>query len=74
MAEKYFKLYRVTLRGCKDLQVSYVVAKTADMAYEKVRKLLDKKDYGFWIDREMQSIELIAECKDYPDCKTRLFL
>lgn len=73
------KLYRVNLRGLASstgvgYQTSYVIAKNPDEAYRKVRKYLDDKDYGFSHERELESVELIADEYEYTDVRTRLFL
>ena len=73
------KLYLVTLRGLHSAthvqhNTSYVVAANPDEAYQKVRKWLDEKDYGFKNERELKSVELLAEDYDYTDVKTMLFL
>ena len=75
------KLYRVTCRGMKysicgsvSYGVSYVVAETTDEAYEKVRKALDAQNLGFRHERELESIELIAEEGLYPECSTTLYI
>jgi len=52
----------------------YAVAKDPTTAYKKVRADLDNEDYGFRKDREMETIELIAEATRFPDCVTRLIL
>jgi hypothetical protein len=60
------KLYRVILRGMQSNLIgvaygaSYVVAKSADAAYRKVRAALDKEDIGFLRERELERVELIA--------------
>jgi hypothetical protein len=78
MEEK--KLYRVTLRGmtCNAAGViegiSYVVAEGAEEAYQKVRKRLDEKDYGFRRDRELDKVELLASTYEYTEIKTLLYL
>jgi len=53
---------------------AFVVAADAEEAYQKVRKYLDEKDLGFTYEREMDSVELIADDTDYPDCGYRLYL
>ncbi len=73
------KLYRVNLRGLTSVtgvgyRTSYVIAKNPDEAYKKVRTFLDEKDYGFSHEREMESVELIADNYEYTDVRTRLFL
>jgi hypothetical protein len=73
------KLFRVNLKGMYGTgcgikyHQSYVVAKTMDGAYKKVRDYLDGADLGFSSDRELDSIELIAEDCEYTDVRTRLF-
>lgn len=74
------KLYRVTLRGLTYSTtgviegVSYVVATNAEEAYQKVKKRLDDKDYGFRKDRELDKIELLASDYEYTDTRTMLYL
>lgn len=74
------KLYRITLRGLKYNStgvvegISYVVATDAEKAYQKVRKRLDEKGYGFRKDRELDKIELIASNYEYTDTGTLLYL
>lgn len=74
-------LYKVTLRGMKSsiagsvaYGISYVVADGPTRAYEIVREFLDKTDLGFDSERVLDSIELLAEDKEYPDCGTILFI
>lgn len=74
-----FKLYKVTIRGgfnatSPDYHESYVVARSPNDAYAKVRKFLDDNDLCFSDERELKRVELIAECKQYPQCKTMLFV
>lgn len=73
------KLFRVKLRGVSsftgiDYSCSYVVAQNSDDAYKKVRKFLDDKDLCFSCDREMKSVELIADDAEYCAVRTLLFL
>jgi hypothetical protein len=74
------KIYRVNLRGFSgsstgvDYSCSYVLSENPDIAYKTVREWLDGADYGFQKDRELKSIELIAEAHEYADCQTRLFI
>ena len=73
------KLFRVNLTGLNNitgvnLQSSYVIAEDANLAYEKVRKYLDEKDYGFRDDRAMESVQLLAEDYEYTETRVRLFL
>ena len=74
------KLYKVTCRGmqssigsCIVHGIAFVVATNPDQAYRKLLKYLEKEDLGYDRDRELETIELIAEDDDYPDCQTRLF-
>jgi hypothetical protein len=73
------KLFKVNLKGTYGTGCgvkyhrSYVVAKTMDGAYKKVRDYLDGADIGFSSDRELDSIELVAEDYEYTDVRTRLF-
>lgn len=75
------RLYLVKCRGMQYATgnsvvhgVAYVLARTTEEAYRKVRAYLDKHDIGFSCDRELQSVELVAESADYPECSMRLFL
>lgn len=69
------KLYIVKCKGMTfTYGYSYVVAEHATEAYNKVRESLDNRDLGFSKERELQQIELVAECTDYPDCGTILYL
>lgn len=79
--DKKLKLYRVLLRGMQHSygnQVShgdaYVVAENSDEAYKKLRAYVDEKDLGFYRERELDTVQLIAEEADYPDCGKHLFL
>lgn len=78
--EKEQKLYRVTLVGMTYATtgviegISYVVATDAEEAYQKVKKRLDKKDYGFSRDRELDKVELIASTYEYTNTRTLLYL
>ena len=76
------KLFKVTLNGMNYGRstgsvvngTAYVVAEDLTTAYNKVRKYMDKNDLGFTHEREVESIELLAEEADYPDCGYRLYL
>jgi hypothetical protein len=74
------KLFLVTLRGfggyspAVDYHSSYVIAPNCDDAYLTVRQWLDKKDYGFKMERELDNIKLIADEYEFTDVKTRLFI
>ena len=74
-----FKLFKVTLRGginpgSTNYNESYVVASSMDVAYQIVRKYLDKNDLCFTDERELDKIVLLAEDHPYPECHTMLFL
>ena len=74
------KLYRVTLRGMTYSStgviegISYVVATNAEEAYQKVKKRLDEKDYGFSKDRELDKVELLASTYEFKGTRTLLYL
>ena len=74
------KLYRITLKGLHGAGIDtdygnpYVVAKSPNEALKKVQDYLNENDYGFSHEREMKTIELLAEEEDYPGCKIQLFL
>jgi hypothetical protein len=82
------KLYRVQLKGMKGSFIGtcygmpigtcygmpYVVATNPTDAYKIVQEYLDKTNLGFRSEREMDSITLLAEEGDYPDCRFQLFI
>ena len=69
------KLYLVSCRGMTTIHGwAYVIAENTDEAYRKMRDDLDKRNLGCAPDRELATIELLAECVSYPDCKRRLYL
>ena len=59
------KLYKVTVRGFIGNNEFYVLADNPDKAYTAVRNFLDKNNYGFEKDRELDSITLIASANKY---------
>jgi len=67
---KDLKLYRVYLKG--DTSYSnkngkfspYVLAFDAESAYRLAREILDKENYGFWADRQLDWLEVLAS--SYP--------
>jgi cobalamin biosynthesis protein CbiG len=73
-------LYRVKLKGMQypnsvvAYGIPYVVANSADEALKIVQEFLDKEDIGSDSERVMESIELLAEEKRYPDCTIQLFI
>ena len=77
--EMTFKLFKVTLRGginpgSTDYNASFVVAESPDAAYQAVRDFLDNNNLCYDDERELKSIELLAEDREYPACRTMLFL
>ena len=75
------KLYRVLLRGMTlgtgasvSYGDSYVVAENPNDAYLIIKKFLDNGDLGLEHERELKSVELIAEQTLYPRCGTILFI
>ncbi len=66
------KLYRVKIQAIGSLSDWYVVAVDPANAYHKVNKYLTDRDWCFRCDREMDSVTLLAEEIDYPDCKVHL--
>jgi hypothetical protein len=70
------KLWRVHLRGSgmQRYNPSHVIAPDATAAYEAVRRELDRLEYGFTKDRELLSVELMAEDYEYTETGSRLFL
>lgn len=74
--DETLKLFKVNLAGfCNGPYGScMVVSVDPTSAYETVRAYLDENGLGFDKDRVLKSIELVAECADYPDASSRLFL
>lgn len=74
------KLFKVTCRGMNFFStgvvhgIAYVVANHPTQAYEILRKHLDKSNLGFTSERELESIELIAEDYEYTNTKIMLFI
>ena len=73
------KLFKVTLKGLHSVtstgyNENYVIAKNPSEAYSKVLKFLNENDLGFDRDRELKSIELVAECCEYTYTNHHLFL
>lgn len=66
------KLYKVNLRP--HWGEFYVIAKSSDAAYKKVRVDLENREIGSQKDRELRGILLLAEDVEYPDCETRLYV
>jgi hypothetical protein len=78
--EQTKKLFRVTLKGMTinstgiSYGISYVIAENSNEAYKKVRNFLDKEDLGFSHERELDTVELLAEDYYCTDVRTLLFL
>ncbi|MGB9848894.1 MAG: hypothetical protein ACPLSY_03580 [Moorellaceae bacterium] len=68
------KLYFVRLRGHFDDARAYVVAENLDEAVKKLQKYLSDRYIGSRKERELDSVTLIADSAEYPDCRMRLFL
>lgn len=74
------KLYLVRCHGMQTTaggQVAwgqaYVAADDPTEAYRKLRAFLDKEDLGFSQEREMLSIELVADSERYQHCGIRFY-
>ncbi len=75
------KLFLVT---CRDMHsshitgnnrgIAYVVASSSTEAYAMLRQELDKLDAGFPRERELGTVQLLAENVEYPKCDCRLYL
>ena len=73
------KLFRVTLRGLSNYNLpnykeTYVLADTPTEAYEKVYKFVKENNLGFDCDRELHSVELVAEANEYTTAPYYLFV
>ena len=68
------KLFMVNVNTHGELSCAYVVASNPDKAYKIYREFIDKEGLMFAEDRELESVQLIAECCGYPECKTILFV
>ncbi len=73
------KLYRVTCRGMTTSSagvahgIAYVLAGNPAEAYEIVLDDLNKRDIGFYKERALDRVELLAENVEYPQCGTRVY-
>lgn len=65
------RLYLVKTRG---LDPSYALANDPAEAYDKVKRWLDRNNYGFSKDRVLESVTLIADVSQYADTPARLYL
>ena len=69
------KLFKVTCRGLSDRHFeAYAVANDSHTAYQMVRDSLEQRSIGFDKERELKSVELIADDTEYPECERRLYL
>lgn len=74
MSSEMMKLFKVILQGYGRYGTSYVMAKDPTSAYKKVKDYLDDNDLGFPKDRELESIELIADSDYYGNIATKIYL
>lgn len=79
--ENRLKLYKVTCQGMHGglgdrhaHGIAYVVAENTYSAYKMLRKFLDENDLGYSGDRELKSVELIADSYIYSDIGYMLHL
>jgi len=77
--EESKKLYKVTLRGTYsslyvNYNINYTIATDPTEAYKKVREYFDEKDIGYERQRELDSVELIAENVYDTDAKHLLII
>jgi hypothetical protein len=67
------KLFKVMTQGMKSnctgvaYGTAYVVASDPTEAYKKLRRFLDNEDLGFRSERELDTIEVIADEEQYND-------
>jgi cobalamin biosynthesis protein CbiG len=54
--------------------IGYVVATDAEEAYQLMRTSLEERNIGFRGERELETIELLAEQTAYPNCCTILYM
>ena len=76
MENQTLKLFLIALKGFTTVsgyKYHYVVAKSMDEAYSKVKEFMDDNDIGNYVERELDSIEFLAEDKKYPNCGNMLF-
>jgi len=52
--------------------IAYVLAEDATEAYNKLKDRLEKGKLGFSHERVLESVKLIAEEGEYPDCRMQL--
>ena len=79
MSRKILKLYKVvvdippSVMGA-NYNYAYVVAYSMEEAAKIYRKFLDDENIGFFRDRTVMCVDLIAEADRYPECNRLLFV
>lgn len=75
------KLYQVRCRGLTNKSgsyinhgLAYVVAEDPNKAYQKVLDSLSDRGIGLSHERELDSVTLLADQAEYPDCGFTLYL
>ena len=69
------KLFLVTCRGMHDGHgIAYVVAHNAAEAFARMHDNLAVRSLGFEKDRELDTVQLLAESVEYPPCGRRLYV
>lgn len=68
------KLYKVNLNGYSDYSTAYAIADTTEESYLLVKKFLDKEGLCFSHERQLKSVELLADEKHYGEIETMLFV
>ncbi len=72
------KLFRVSVVNLsaeiRFLESGYVVAEGPAQAYRALRDYLDANNIGEVNDREMDTIELLADTAEVPACGRRLYM
>lgn len=73
--ERQMKLYCVMTTGnSHGLSGSYIVAHSADHAYNLLKKFLDKYDLGFECDRNLSMVNVVADENRFQKGKPLLIL
>lgn len=74
------KLFRVKLKGMTFSSTGaphgdcYVIANDPTEAYKALREFLNEKDYGFLHERELDTIELLADEYEFSDVRRHLII
>lgn len=74
------KLFYVECKGMKvnvtgtPHGIAYVLANDANEAYEKLKARLEDKNLGFYYERVFESVKLVAEEGEFPDCRMQLIV